>query len=52
MEPGMIIMIKQVVRDCKICQNFGKSMVKPKVALPKAGSFNGKSDIRFKTIWE
>merc|ERR1711962_1879139 len=33
-------LIKQVVRDCKICQKFGKSMVKPKVALPRASAFN------------
>ena len=40
MRPGTVKTIKQVVRDCKICQKFGKSMVKPKVVLPKAGSFN------------
>ena len=33
-------LIRQVVKDCKICQKFGRSMVKPKVALPKATSFN------------
>ncbi len=33
-------LIKQVVRDCKICQKFGKSLVKPKVALPRASAFN------------
>ena len=38
--PNTVKLIKQVVRDCKICQKFGKSMVKPKVALPKAGLFN------------
>ena len=27
-------------KDCKICQKFGRSMVKPKVAMPKAGAFN------------
>ena len=40
MGPGKVKMIKQVVRDCKICQKILKSMVKPKVKLPKAGSFN------------
>ena len=25
MGPGMVKMIKQVVRDCKICQKFGRS---------------------------
>ena len=38
--PDTVKLIKQVVRDCKICQKFGRSMVKPKVALPKASSFN------------
>ena len=38
--PEIIKLIKQVVKDCKICQKFGRSMVKPKVALPKATSFN------------
>ena len=40
MGPGTVKTIKNVVRDCKVCQKFGKSMVKPKIALPKAGSFN------------
>ncbi len=38
--PGTVKTIRQVVKDCKICQTFGRSMVKPKVALPKASSFN------------
>jgi len=38
--PETVKLIKQVVRDCKICQKFGRSMVRPKVALPKASSFN------------
>ena len=38
--PNTVKLIKQVVRDCKICQKFGRSMVKPKVVLPKATSFN------------
>ena len=38
--PETVKLIKQVVKDCKICQKFGRSMVKPKVALPKATSFN------------
>merc|ERR1711867_321112 len=37
---GPIKLIKQVVRDCKICQKFGRSMVKPKIALPNLSSFN------------
>ena len=32
---GTIKTIKNMVRDCKVCQKFGKSMVKPKVSLPK-----------------
>ena len=40
MGPGTVKTIKNVVRDCKVCQKFGRSMVKPKIALPKAGSFN------------
>merc|ERR1712114_113854 len=32
--------IKRVVRDFKICQKFGRSIVKPKTALPNASSFN------------
>merc|ERR1711867_325931 len=31
--PNTVKLIKQVVRDCKICQKFGRSMVKPKIAL-------------------
>ena len=38
--PETVKTIRQVVRDCKICQKFGRSMVKPKVALPRATSFN------------
>jgi len=38
--PETAKLIKQVVKDCKICQKFGRSMVKPKVTLPKATSFN------------
>merc|ERR1712240_102632 len=32
--------IRQVVKDYKICQKFGRSMMRPKVALPKATSSN------------
>merc|ERR1711873_183303 len=38
--PETVKTIKRVVRDYKICQKFGKSMVKPKIALPNASSFN------------
>merc|ERR1712002_770444 len=38
--PNTVKLIKQVVKDYKICQKFGRSMVKPKIALPNASSFN------------
>merc|ERR1712240_31836 len=38
--PETVKTIRQVVKDCKICQKFGRSMVRPKVALPRAPSFN------------
>ena len=38
--PDTVKTIRQVVKDCKICQKFGRSMVRPKVALPRATSFN------------
>ena len=40
MKPGLVTTIKRVVNDCRVCQKFGKSMVKPKVSLTKVGSFN------------
>merc|ERR1712240_803508 len=38
--PETVKLIRHVVKDCKICQKFGRSMVRPKVALPRASSFN------------
>ena len=38
--PETTKLIKQVVKDCKICQKFSKSLAKPKIALPIASSFN------------
>ena len=32
--------IKEVVSNCKVCVKFRKSLVKPKVALPKVTDFN------------
>ena len=29
-----------MVKECKICQKFARSVVKPQVAIPKAGTFN------------
>ena len=40
MGPGTMKTIKEVVSNCKICQKFARSMVKPEIALPKSGSFN------------
>merc|ERR1712082_417635 len=38
--PDTIKTIKKVVQECRVCQKFSKSMVKPKIALPIATSFN------------
>ena len=38
--PETVKTMRQVVKDCKICQKFGRSMVKPKVAVPRVTSFN------------
>merc|ERR1712240_548933 len=38
--PDTVKTINQVVKDCKICQKFGRSIVRPKVASPRATSFN------------
>ena len=32
--------INHVVKDCKVCQKFGRSIARPKVTLPKSTSFN------------
>ena len=40
MAPNTVKAIRQVVNDCKVCQKFGKSLVKSKIALAKGGSFN------------
>ena len=40
MGPETMNTIKRVVNDCKIGRKFARSMVKPKIALPKAGLFN------------
>merc|ERR1712240_456271 len=37
--PETVKTIRQVIKDCKICQKFGRSIVRPKVALPRATSF-------------
>ena len=38
--PETTKLIKSVVKDCKICQKFSRSLAKPKTALPIASSFN------------
>ena len=40
MSPEVSNVIKRVVKDCKVCQKFAKSVSQPKVMLPKASSFN------------
>ena len=40
MSPTVSKNIKKVVKDCRICQKFAKSVSRPKVTLPKASSFN------------
>ena len=40
MEADTVKKIKNMVRVFRASQKFGKSMVKPKIALAKAGSFN------------
>ena len=32
--------IDRVVKDCKVCQKFQKTVAQPRVTLPKASSFN------------
>ena len=40
MSPKVSADIKRVVKGCKICQRFVKSVSRPKVTLPKASKFN------------
>ena len=40
MSPEMANIIERVVNDCKVCQQFQKSVARPRVTLPKASSFN------------
>ena len=40
MSPELRNVIHRVVNDCKVCQKFGKSVVRPRVTLPKSRSFN------------
>ena len=34
--PGLLSMIDHVVKDCKVCQKFEKSVTNPKLPMPKA----------------
>ena len=38
--PRMVITIQRLVNNFIFCQKFAKSSVKPKVTLPKVGSFH------------
>ena len=40
MSPTVFKNIKKVLKDCRLCQKFAKSVSRPKVTLPKASSFN------------
>ena len=45
MSPELSSSIDRVVKDCKVCQKFQKSVARPRVTLPK-------STFGFKIIWE
>lgn len=40
MSPELVNVIICVVKNCKDCQKFGKSVARPRVSLPKSTSFN------------
>ena len=40
LSPELRDTITRVIQDCKICQKFSKSVMRPKIALPKSSSFN------------
>ena len=40
MTPKILEQIKGVLRDCRICSKFAKSVSRQKVTLPKASLFN------------
>ena len=40
MSLDLVNMINCVVNDCRVCQKFRRSVVRPRVSLPKAKSFN------------
>ena len=40
MSPKLANIIDHVVNDCKVCQKFQRSVVRPRVTLPKTISFN------------
>ena len=40
MSPDLVKTITQVVRDCKVCKKFAKSVSRPRVTLPKSSFFN------------
>ena len=40
MSTEILSIIERVVNDCRVCQNFEKSVARPRVSLPKAILFN------------
>ena len=40
MSLGLVDTINRVVNDCRVCQKFDKCVVRPRVTLLKATSFN------------
>ena len=40
LSPELCDTITRVIQDCKICQKFSKSVMRPKIALSKSRSFN------------
>ena len=40
MSQELVNIIERVMKDCKVCQEFQKSVARPRVTLPKSTSFN------------
>ena len=36
----LVDVINRVINDCNVCQKFAKSVIRPRVTLPKTTSFN------------
>ena len=50
MGPEVANVIRRAVKDCRVCQNFAKSVSRPKVTLPIACLFNGIITIDLKSF--